>query len=323
MMPNTLLSLLYTNKEYFISGQALADGLGVTRAAVWKAIEVLRADGYSIESTKAKGYRLVSVPDLLTEREVPLGLMTERLGRNIVYFNSTDSTNTQAARLAHDGAPEGTLVIAETQTAGRGRLGRKWESPPGVNLYFTLILRPNIPPADAPMITLAAAVALIKATRSLYNLPAAIKWPNDMLIDFKKCAGILTEMSAEPERVRHVILGIGVDVNMERESFPEEIRDISTSIRLEKGMRANRAELLRQFLMEMESIYAYICSNQKNKVLDEWRGLSCTLGRRVTVKGLWGECSGIARDIDGSGSLLIEKDGGEVVTVMSGDLFFT
>jgi BirA family transcriptional regulator, biotin operon repressor / biotin---[acetyl-CoA-carboxylase] ligase len=321
-MPSPLLSTLYTNKEQFISGQALADGLGVTRAAVWKAVESLRADGYAIESSKAKGYRLVSVPDLLTEREIPLGLMTERLGRNIVYFDSTDSTNTQAARLAHDGAPEGTLVIAETQTAGRGRLGRKWESPPGVNLYFTLILRPDIPPSDAPMITLAAAVALIKATRALFNLPAAIKWPNDMLIDFKKCAGILTEMSAEPERVRHVILGIGVDVNMERESFPEEIRDISTSIRLEKGEKADRAELLRQFLTEMESIYAYICSNQKEKVLDEWRGLSCTLGRRVTVKGLWGECAGIARDIDGSGSLLIEKDGGEVVTVMSGDLYF-
>jgi BirA family biotin operon repressor/biotin-[acetyl-CoA-carboxylase] ligase len=321
-MPNPLLSLLYTNKEQFISGQALANELGVTRAAVWKAIKALRADGYSIESSKAKGYRLISVPDLLTEREVPLGLMTERLGRNIVYFDSTDSTNTQAARLAHDGAPEGTLVIAETQTAGRGRLGRKWESPPGVNLYFTLILRPNIPPTDAPMITLASAVALVKATRALYNLPAAIKWPNDMLIDFKKCAGILTEMSAEPDRVRHVILGIGVDVNMERESFPEEIREISTSIYLSRKEKANRAELLRQFLFEMESIYAYICSNQKDKVLSEWRGLSCTLGKRVIVKGLWGECAGTARDIDGSGSLLIEKDGGEVVTVMSGDLLF-
>ena len=293
----------------------------MTRAAVWKAIEALRADGYYIESSKAKGYRLISVPDLLTEREVPLGLMTERLGRNIVYFDSTDSTNTQAARLAHDGAPEGTLVIAETQTAGRGRLGRKWESPPGVNLYFTLILRPNIPPTDAPMITLAAAVALIKATRALYNLPAAIKWPNDMLIDFKKCAGILTEMSAEPERVRHVILGIGVDVNMERESFPEEIREISTSIWLEQREKANRAELLRRFLFEMESMYAYICSNQKEKVFEGvWRGLSCTLGRRVTVKGLWGECAGVARDIDGSGSLLIENDGGEVMTVTSGDI---
>ncbi len=260
--------------------------------------------------------------DRVTEREVLLGLTTECLGRNIAYFYSTDSTNTQAARLAGGGAPEGTLVIAESQTAGRGRLGRKWESPPGVNLYFTLILRPEIPPANAPMITLAAGAALAKAVRALYNLPAAIKWPNDMLIEFKKCAGILTEMNAEASRIRHVLLGVGVDVNMTEDMFPEEIRDISTSIYIARGEKANRAELLRRFLSEMEALYDNIVSGEKEIVLDAWRSLSCTLGRRVTVKGLWGERTGTATDIDASGGLVIEDGGGKRETVISGDLFF-
>ncbi len=260
--------------------------------------------------------------DRVTERGILPGLATGRLGRRIIYFDSTDSTNARASKLASEGAPEGTLVIAEHQTAGRGRLGRKWESPPGVNLYFTLILRPEIPPAAAPMITLAAAAALTKAVRALYNLPAAIKWPNDMLIGFKKAAGILTEMNAEPGRVRHVLLGVGVDVNMTREMFPEEIRDISTSIYIARGEKANRAELLRRFLFEMETLYDNIVSGRKEVVLDAWRSLSCTLGRRVTVKGLWGERTGTATDIDGSGGLVIEDDGGKRETVISGDLFF-
>ncbi len=316
-----LLDILYTNKKQFISGQAIANELGVTRAAVWKAIDALRADGYAIESSKAKGYKLMDVPDLLTEREISLGLDTKVLGRNVVYFDSTDSTNTQASRLAADGAPEGTLVIAEHQTAGRGRLGRKWESPSGVNLYFTLILRPKIPPTDAPMITLAAAVALTKAVRALYALPAAIKWPNDMLLDFRKCAGILTEMNAEPERIRHVTLGVGVDVNMSRDAFPEEIRDISTSIYIERGEKAGRAELLRRFLSEMEAVYGNIVSKEKEIVLDAWRSLSCTLGWGEPVWGLWGARAGIARDIDGSGSLVIEKDDGALENIISGDLY--
>ncbi len=261
--------------------------------------------------------------DSVSEREILSGLETEFLGRHIVHFDSTDSTNTQALRLAGEGAPEGTLVIAESQTAGRGRLGRKWESPPGVNLYFTLILRPDIPPADAPMITLAAAAALTKSVRALYKLPAAIKWPNDMLIDFKKCAGILTEMNAEPGRIRHVLLGVGVDVNMTEDMFPEEIRKISTSIYLSRGERADRAGLLQRFLFEMEGLYGNIVSGRKEIVLDAWRNLSCTLGRRVTVRGLWGERTGTAMDIDASGSLVIEDDGGELDKVMSGDLYFT
>ena len=258
----------------------------------------------------------------VTEREISPGLTTKSLGRNIVYFDSTDSTNTQAERLAGEGAPEGTLVIAESQTAGRGRLGRKWESPPGVNLYFTLILRPEIPPAAAPMITLAAGAALAKSVRALYDLPAAIKWPNDMLIGFKKCAGILTEMKAESGRVRHVLLGVGVDVNMTKDMFPEEIRKISTSIYLSRGERADRAGLLRRFLMEMEGLYGNIVSGEKEVVLDAWRDLSCTLGRRVTVKGLWGERTGTAVDIDASGGLVIREDNGEAGTVVSGDLYF-
>ncbi len=260
--------------------------------------------------------------DLLTEREILPGLATDRLGRNIVYFDSTDSTNAQAARLAGEGAPEGTLTIAESQTAGRGRLGRKWESPPGVNLYFTLILRPEIPPAAAPMITLAAGAALAKSVRALYGLPAAVKWPNDALLHSRKFAGVLTEMNAGASRIRHVLLGVGVDVNMTEDMFPEEIRDISTSIYISRGEKADRAELLRLFLSEMETLYDNIVSGRREIILDAWRSLSCTLGRRVTVKGLWGEKTGTATDIDASGGLVIRGDDGEAGTVVSGDLFF-
>ena len=180
------------------------------------------------------------------------------IGHKIYNLAEVDSTNTYAAKLAVDGVPDGTVVVSECQTAGRGRFGRKWESPPGVNIYLSVILRPDIPPAETPLITLAASTALTRALRGLYNLPAAIKWPNDVLINGRKMSGILTEMSSGPDRVRHVILGVGIDVNMPAGSFPEEIRGISTSVMLELGREVDRAVLLRRFLEEFEEDYGHL-----------------------------------------------------------------
>ncbi|HLB25568.1 MAG TPA: biotin--[acetyl-CoA-carboxylase] ligase, partial [Nitrospirota bacterium] len=270
-MINQVLSYLHRHTNDYSSGQAIADRLGVTRAAVWKAVEALRAEGYEIESARAKGYKLVSVPDLLTEREVRPGLKTKTLGRKIYSLGTVDSTNTYAARLAAEGEPEGAVVVSEYQTAGRGRLGRKWVSPPGVNICMSVILRPAIPPSEAPLVTLVAACALTKAVRGLYGLDAAIKWPNDLLLSGRKAAGILTEMSAEPERVRHIILGVGVDVNMPRDAFPGEIRDISTSIMLELGGQTSRAALIRRFLEELEHYYGLLVGGGRAEVLDDWR----------------------------------------------------
>lgn len=322
MQNDNILSFLYTHKDTYTSGQAMADGLGVTRAAVWKSIEALRASGYVIESAAAKGYKLISIPDLLTEREITLGLNTRVFGRRVIALDEVDSTNTFASRLAADGEPEGTLVVSESQTAGRGRLGRKWVSPHGVNILMSLILRPQIPPMDAPMTTLLAASALARAIKGLYGLPAAIKWPNDLLINGRKAAGILTEMSAEPDRVRHIILGVGIDVNMKRESFPREIRESSTSIMAELGHKAVRAELLRRFMEELEQSYGLFTSGDRKGILDEWRSHSCTLGKRVRVNTPRGEKAGVAVDIDDNGGLIIDTDGGSRETVTSGDVSF-
>ncbi len=316
-----ILSLLIKHKDSYTSGQTMADSLGITRAAIWKAIENLRADGYEIESVKAKGYRLKGVPDILGEREILPGLKTGILGKRIICLPEVDSTNAYAAKLAVDGEPEGTVVIAEHQTAGRGRLGRKWVSPPGVNIYASIILRPKVPPRDAPLITFVAAVALARTVRGLYNIDAGIKWPNDLLINGRKSAGILTEMSAEPELVRHIILGVGIDVNMPRDAFPKEIRDISTSIMLELGGKVNRAELLRRFLEELEISYLMMVDGRRAEILDEWRSLSVTLGRNVRVTSLAGEKTGFARDIDQEGGLILEVDG-KLETVTSGDVGF-
>lgn len=319
--PDKILSLLIKHKDFYTSGQAMADSLGITRAAIWKAIENLRADGYEFESVKAKGYRLKGVPDLLGEREIRPGLKTGILGKKIIRLSEVDSTNTYAAKLAVDGEPEGTVVIAEHQTAGRGRLGRRWVSPPGMNIYASIILRPKVPPRDAPLVTFAAAVALARAVRGLYKLDAGIKWPNDLLINGRKAAGILTEMSAEPELVRHIILGVGMDVNMPREAFPKEIRDTSTSIMLELGGKVNRAELLRRFLEELEKYYLMMVDGKREEILDGWRSLSLTLGRMVKVTGMSGEKVGFARDIDPEGGLILEADG-RAETVTSGDVGF-
>lgn len=317
-----ILSFLIKQKDSYTSGQAMADSLGITRAAIWKAIENLRADGYEIQSVKAKGYRLKGVPDILGEREILPGLKTTVLGKKIIRLTDVDSTNTYAAKLAVDGEPEGTVVIAEHQTAGRGRLGRKWVSPPGMNIHASVILRPKVPPRDAPLVTFVAAVALARTVRELYNLDAGIKWPNDLLINGRKSAGILTEMSAEPELVRHIILGVGLDVNMPRDAFPKEIRDSSTSVMLELGgKKVNRAELLRRLLEELEKSYLMMVDGKRAEILDEWHSLSVTLGRNVKVTSLSGEKTGFARDIDSDGGLILEVDG-RVETLTSGDVGF-
>jgi BirA family biotin operon repressor/biotin-[acetyl-CoA-carboxylase] ligase len=254
--------------------------------------------------------------------DIKTGLRTKVLGRVVHCLDSIDSTNNYAAKLARDGAPDGTVVIGDTQTAGRGRLGRVWVSPPGVNIYMSLLLRPAIPPVDAPLCTLAAAAALTRAVNGLYALPAAIKWPNDMLIGGRKAAGILTEMSAGQGGVRHIIVGVGVDVNMPAYMFPDEIRDISTSISLELGHEVDRAGLVRQFLEEFETYYGFLVAGERDRILDDWRTMSCTLGRKVKVTGIKGEKVGFARDIDETGGLVLEVSGGGVETVTSGDVGF-
>src|SRR5512147_472545 len=229
-----VLGFLAEAGDEFVSGEAISDKLGLTRAAVWKHVEALRAQGYRIDAVPARGYRLSAIPDRLTPLELRPLLNTHDIGQVLHHFEVISSTNDHARELAEEGAGHGEVVIAESQTGGRGRRGRPWVSPPGRNAYFSVILRPDLPPSRAPELTLLASVALCDALRQA-NVPAAIKWPNDLLVGDRKIAGILTELASEPERVHWAVVGIGVNVNAAAEDFPAELRDVATSVRIERG----------------------------------------------------------------------------------------
>lgn len=233
-----LLDLLAAAGEDWVSGEAISTQLGISRAAVWKQVEALRAGGYAVEAAPRRGYRLAARPDRLSVLEIEAGLRTERFGRPVEAHEVIGSTNERAKELARQGAPEGLLVTAEQQTAGKGRLGRPWQTPAGRALALSLLLRPLIPPTLAPRLTLVAAVAVAEAVRAETGLPVGIKWPNDLQIAGRKLCGILTEMEAEIEQVRFVVLGIGLNVNQTLAEFPPELRETATSLRLALGAGA-------------------------------------------------------------------------------------
>lgn len=316
MKDDMLLSLLAGSDEY-ISGEDISRRLGVSRTAVWKYVEDLRRVGYVIEAIPRRGYRLVARPDKLLPTEIRAGLVTVKLGQVVHYFSRVNSTNDVARELARQGADEGTLVVAEEQTDGRGRRGRSWVSPPGTDIFASLILRPNLLPARAPLLTLTTAVAGAEAIRGLTGLPAAIKWPNDLLINGRKVAGILTEMSAEIDTIFYVIVGIGINVNTV--SFPADIGAIATSLALESGQPFSRRRLLQLFLQQLERWY-HTLLDRREEVLQRWRELSLTLGREVTVYSPNFTVYGRALNIDQEGALLLETDLGEQVRILSGDV---
>ncbi|MFO7785196.1 MAG: biotin--[acetyl-CoA-carboxylase] ligase [Thermodesulfobacteriota bacterium] len=315
-----ILRHLRSNPEPWTSGQQLSRELAVSRSAVWKHIRALRREGYEIESSPRKGYRLTAISPRLLPGEIRQGLTARVLGRQeIVFFLETDSTNTRAKALATSGAPEGTLVIAERQTGGRGRKGRTWFSPSGQGVYLSLILRPRISPVHAPRITLIAGIAAAEMLMDNFpGLDVHIKWPNDILVGRKKVAGILTEIAGDMDEVGFVVSGMGLNVNARR--FPQDIRTIATSIALETGRPADRAPLVRGFLEAYEQWYDTFLTSGAHPVLDRWKSLSRTLGNRVVVDGPGGRIKGIARDMDQDGSLLVQDDQGTVHPVFSGDV---
>jgi BirA family biotin operon repressor/biotin-[acetyl-CoA-carboxylase] ligase len=315
-----ILGFLADGGEDFTSGEALSSKLGLSRTAVWKRVEALRGKGYRIEASPARGYRLVEVPDRLTPLELGPLLSTHDLGRTIHYYDTLPSTNELAFRLAHDGAEHGEVVVTEQQTAGKGRRGRVWASPPGLNLYFSAILRPlELPPQHAPELTLVAAVALTEVLREA-GTEAAIKWPNDVQIDGRKVAGILTELSAEPERVHFVVLGVGVNLNAQPEHFPEELRATATSLGLVRGQRVPRALFTANLWTRLEEWLDLHLETGFDAVRQRWKELSCTLGQDVLVRTDRREFRGLAEDIDTSGALLVRTEDGSVERVLAGDV---
>jgi BirA family biotin operon repressor/biotin-[acetyl-CoA-carboxylase] ligase len=318
MYKDKILKLLRLSKAGFVSGEELAMKLGITRTMVWRHIKALEREGFGIEAVPSQGYRVTSVPDILRKSDIEQGLKTKIIGKNIHLFPEVASTNTLAMEMAAQGAAEGTTVIAETQTGGKGRLGRKWISPKG-NLYLSVILRPNIPTYKAPLITLMGAVAVASAIRRTCGVQAAIKWPNDILISGKKVAGLLTEMSAEPDRIKHIALGIGVDVNMALGELPLDIRALTTTLAAQAGRKIDRTALLRQILIDLEHWYRVFLHNDTD-VLREWEQLNMTIGKRVAVSGLGETLEGLAQGIDSEGRLIIRFNDGSVKTVAAGDV---
>lgn len=314
-----ILGFLSESGSDFTSGEALSGKLGLSRTAVWKRVEALRTQGYVIEAVSARGYRLVEVPDRLTSLELAPLLSTRELGRTVHHHASVGSTNEVAFRLAQDGAEHGEVVVAEQQTSGKGRRGRVWVSPPGLNLYFSAILRPELPPQRAPELTLVAAVALAEALRD-WGTQAAIKWPNDVHLDGRKVAGILTELSAEPERVHFVIVGVGVNLNSQAGHFPEELRDTATSLALATGQRVHRARFAAALWGQLEGWLDRYLDEGFDAVRTRWKALSSTLGQDVLVRTDRQELRGLAEDIDPSGALLVRTEGGSLERVLAGDV---
>ncbi|MGP8051736.1 MAG: biotin--[acetyl-CoA-carboxylase] ligase [Desulfobaccales bacterium] len=304
-----------------LSGEVLAVRLGLSRAAVWKRINRLKARGYDIAGSPRRGYRLLAATDKLLPEEILLGLKARRLCGPVHHFEEVASTNDLAKELAARGAPEGTLVVAEAQSRGRGRLGRRWNSPPGTGLYVSLLLRPPLPPTEMPQITLTTAVAVARALRRVTGVAPGIKWPNDLLLAGKKLGGILTEMETESEQIRHLVVGLGL--NIDNRTFPEELAALATSLALASGRplpKNTRLAILKAWLEEFEDLYERFLARDFSGILEEWRSLTVTLGQRVTVRQGPRAIHGLALEVAPDGALLLETDSGEVVRVTSGEI---
>lgn len=317
-MKSEILHIL-RNQPGYVSGQELCRQFGVSRTAVWKAINQLKEEGYEIEAVTNKGYRIVACPDVISAEEVKSLLDTCWAGQEIAYYSLIDSTNNKAKKLAEEGAAHGTLVIADEQNGGRGRRGRSWETPPKSSIAMTLIVRPDLPPEKASMLTLVMGMAVASACRSLLDLPAGIKWPNDVVLDGKKICGILTEMSAEMDGIHYLVIGTGINVNMNE--FPEQIRQTATSLSLEAGHPVNRAEVICRCMKYFEQYYEMFMERQDLSALREaYNGMLVNMDREVRVLEPGNTYSGISRGINDRGELLVEKEDHTVERVFAGEV---
>ena len=307
------------SSEGFLSGGELCREFGMTRSAVWKHISQLRKNGYTIEAVSGRGYRLNGSPGIPVSEEVAPHLTTESFGRNLVFHEKVDSTNLQAKSLARQGAPEGSVVVADSQTGGRGRMGKGWVSPPGTNLYFSVILRPPVPPVRLSQIPLLAAAAIHRAVSSMVEgASATIKWPNDILIGGRKVCGILCEMETEPDMTHFVIAGIGINVNLR--NVPEEIEKIATSLFLESGREHSRPVILSAILNCFEPLYKeWLEADDLRDFLPYLERHAWLKDREVTVDNYKGTLAGRVLGISRIGELLLETEDGLVHRITSGE----
>jgi BirA family transcriptional regulator, biotin operon repressor / biotin---[acetyl-CoA-carboxylase] ligase len=315
MISEGLLEYL-RKKQVYVTAEELCRHTRIPRQAVWKHILHLRGLGYDISSVPHLGYQLVSCPDRLYPAEVGAGLHTRIIGKAVHYYDHVASTMDTAIQLAQDKAPEGTVVAAETQTSGRGRLGRSWASPKYKGLYFSIIVRPDTAVSEVASITLMSAVSVCEAVRRVCGLDARIKWPNDILLGQKKLGGILTEMNAGLGRVNYCVIGIGINVNSDKKALV----DGAVSLAQQAGSAVNRVELFREILRQFEHYYLKFKKQEVGSILDAWRQFSVTLGSRVRIDMHTGRLDGVAVDIDADGGLLVRSDSGLIEKVLAGDV---
>ena len=316
---NTDVLRMLKDTESYLSGQEICERLKVSRTAVWKVIKQLEAEGYEIEAVRNRGYRLKMAGDILTRAELESSVDTVWAGKNILYFDETDSTNTEAKQAAEKGAPHGTLAVADYQTMGKGRRGRSWTSPHGVGVWMSIVLRPELHPSCASMLTLVAALAVADGIEKVCGLNPVIKWPNDLVINGKKVCGILTEMSTELECINYVVTGIGINANLEE--FPEELRGVATSLLMESGTRVKRSLLIGAVMEAFERYYAIFMEHENMEGLLETYNLRlANRDNQVRVLLPGGEYTGTALGIDKTGELLVRTEDGSIRRVLSGEV---
>lgn len=317
IMKGKIISLLKENGGY-VSGEKISEELGITRSAVWKHINSLKEEGCIIDSVRNKGYRLISEPDNLDEKKIRGLLNVAMIGRDLITMKSVDSTNEEAKRLAHEGAPHGLVIASDRQTAGKGRFSRKWSSEPDGGLYFSVLLKPELPPSDIASITLSAGYAVCLAVREYTGLDAGIKWPNDVILGSKKLCGILTEMAAQSDRIDYVIIGIGINVN--NISFPDEIAEKAVSLRMAAGSPIDRSEFFACVINKLDRVIGDFLISLSIDDIAHFKELCATMGRNVTVVRSGQEISGVACDVSPTGELIIRLENGKEITVTSGEV---
>lgn len=317
-MRTKILKLLKETDRY-LSGQDICDQFGVSRTAVWKAINQLKSEGYIIEAVPNKGYHLKESPEILSYNEIKAVLNTKWIGQELHFFDEIDSTNTKAKQLAELEAFSGTLVVANRQTKGRGRRGRTWESPADTGIFMSLILKPDMNPSKASMLTLVMALAVVKACSEIVGCDCFIKWPNDIIINSRKICGILTEMSAEMDYINHIVIGVGINANAD--SFPDELSQKATSIKKESGITVNRAQLMNRILVHFEREYDIFMKQESLKEqVAEYNRLLINCNKEVMIIEPSREYAGVALGINEKGELLVRKEDGQVDAIYAGEV---
>ena len=316
-MNTDLLDLLRKNE--FVSGQQIAGALGVSRNAVWKAVEKIRKEGYDVEAVTGMGYRLVNNDEAFGEISIQSFLKTKWLGRDLIFFEETGSTNDEVKKRAEKEAKEGLLIVADRQVKGKGRRGKTWDTFGGENIAMSCLLRPAFSPDIAPMLTIVMAISAMQGIEEVTGIKAGIKWPNDIVINGRKCVGILTEMSAEPDYIHYVVTGTGINVNTE--SFPEEIQNIATSLYLETGRKYSRSKLTAAIITAFASGYELLSKTGDLKGFCQLYNSRCVnAGKRVTVMDPKGSFEAYAKGINDRGELSVKKDDGEEINIYAGEV---